>query len=124
MMFRQFVMTVVSLRLILAILSRWVVDRLRQPMSLYEGLSLSSSQRSTFVVSVVSVTATLAAIVVLCMETMPTFRGPRCGRQSSVDPFFVGETVCTMWFTLELVVRLHGLVYHGADRPAARPGSP
>ena len=60
-----------------------------------------------FVVSLVSMTMTLAAIVVLCMETMPTFSEHRCGRhQSSVDPFFVGETVCTIWFTVELVVRL------------------
>lgn len=58
------------------------------------------------VVSVVSVTTTLAAIVMLCMETMPAFARPRCDRPSSLDPFFVGETVCTTWFTLELFIRL------------------
>jgi len=37
------------------------------------------------------------------METMPKYSGPRC---NSVDPFFVGETICTAWFTLEFLIRL------------------
>ena len=56
-----------------------------------------------FVVSVLSVTVTIAAIVMLCMETMPSFSAPRC---DGVDPFFVGETICTAWFTAEFVIRL------------------
>ena len=54
--------------------------------------------------SVVSITVTLTAITMLCMETMPTFAELRCGRH--VDPFFVGETLCTSWFTVEFLVRL------------------
>ena len=42
-------------------------------------------------------------IIVLCMETMPRFFPSRC---SDVDPFFVAETVCNAWFTIEFVVRL------------------
>lgn len=60
----------------------------------------------SLVVSVVSVMATLAAVVLQCMETMPKFSGARCLWRSSVDPFFVGETVCTAWFTVEFLVRL------------------
>jgi len=52
------------------------------------------------------VTVTMAAIMMLCMETMPAFSGPRCGRYTPVDPFFVGETVCTAWFTVEFLARL------------------
>ena len=73
-----------------------------------DGLSLPSSGRfgPPFVVSVFSITTTVAAIVVLCMETMPIFSGPRCGRYSSDDPFFVAETLCATWFTTELLIRL------------------
>ena len=49
---------------------------------------------------------TMAAVVMLCMETMPTFSGPRCIGSREVDPFFVGETVCTAWFTVEFLIRL------------------
>jgi len=73
-----------------------------------DGLSLPSSGRfgPPFVVSVFSITTTVAAIVVLCMETMPIFSGPRCGRYSSDDPFFMAETLCATWFTTELLIRL------------------
>jgi len=43
----------------------------------------------------------------LCVETMPAFSGPLCSRYSTqVDPFFVGETICTAWFTIEFFARL------------------
>ena len=55
--------------------------------------------------SVISVMMTLTAIVVLCMETMPRFSRQRCDGYTA-NPFFVGETVCTAWFTVEFLVRL------------------
>jgi len=38
------------------------------------------------------------------METMPRYSAVRCS--GSVDPFFVGETLCTAWFTAEFFIRL------------------
>jgi len=57
-----------------------------------------------FCVSVLSVMITIAAIVMLCMETIPRYSRSRC--QGGVDPFYVGETVCTAWFTAEFLIRL------------------
>ena len=76
------------------------------PLPAVLSLHILSRQVREFVVSVVSVTVTMAAIMMLCMETMPAFSGPRCGGYTSVDPFFVGETVCTAWFTMEFLARL------------------
>ncbi|NXH26240.1 KCNA2 protein, partial [Myiagra hebetior] len=80
------------------------------------------------VVALMSVLVILVSIVVFCLETLPQFRPGaegEVGRVSSSssfstsssssvslssslssDPFFVVETVCICWFSLELLVRL------------------
>jgi hypothetical protein len=82
-------------------------------------------------VAIVSVTVTMIAIISLCLETMPYFASSRsCGTDGdvyedgsvgdrdkhramtsslslvgNVDPFFIIETLCIAWFTLELAIR-------------------
>ncbi|NWS25058.1 KCNA3 protein, partial [Polioptila caerulea] len=81
------------------------------------------------VVALLSVLVILVSIVVFCLETLPQFRPGAEGEvgralvrflsswsssSSSVsssssfsfDPFFLVETVCICWFSLELLVRL------------------
>jgi len=54
---------------------------------------------------------TLISIVLFCVETLPYFAMTHCERDEApnfADPFFIIETACTAWFTLEIVVRLAG----------------
>uniref|UniRef100_A0A8C4U2C9 BTB domain-containing protein n=1 Tax=Falco tinnunculus TaxID=100819 RepID=A0A8C4U2C9_FALTI len=73
-----------------------------------------------------SVLIILISIVVFCLETLPQFRAggegsaqppaptstnvsassPPSPRGGLTDPFFVVETICICWFSLELLVRL------------------
>ena len=66
------------------------------------------TSRYAFIIAVVSVTMTLVAIVLLCLETLPRFTQSDClddGRPDWQSPFFVVESVCHAWFTFELIVR-------------------
>ncbi|XP_021405456.1 potassium voltage-gated channel subfamily A member 7 [Lonchura striata] len=79
------------------------------------------------VVALLSVLVILVSIVVFCLETLPQFRSGAEGEVSGAsgrgrrrrvrhrgclhhpcwtDPFFLVETVCICWFSLELLVRL------------------
>ncbi|NXM85263.1 KCNA3 protein, partial [Oenanthe oenanthe] len=73
------------------------------------------------VVALLSVLVILVSIVVFCLETLPQFRqggdgevseegevtpSPPPHRSGLTDPFFVVETICICWFSLELLVRL------------------
>ncbi|NXM37509.1 KCNA3 protein, partial [Gymnorhina tibicen] len=79
------------------------------------------------VVALLSVLVILVSIVVFCLETLPQFRpgaegeppspspanataaaapAPPAYRSGLTDPFFLVETVCICWFSLELLVRL------------------
>ncbi|XP_009638176.2 potassium voltage-gated channel subfamily A member 7-like, partial [Egretta garzetta] len=78
-------------------------------------------------VALLSVLVILVSIVVFCLETLPQFRAggegaaqsppppistavnassPPSSRAGLTDPFFVVETICICWFSLELLVRL------------------
>uniref|UniRef100_A0A8D0FSZ0 BTB domain-containing protein n=1 Tax=Strix occidentalis caurina TaxID=311401 RepID=A0A8D0FSZ0_STROC len=76
-------------------------------------------------VAFLSVLVILVSIVVFCLETLPQFRAggegaaqtpppvstnasspPPSPRGGWTDPFFVVETICICWFSLELLVRL------------------
>ena len=66
------------------------------------------TSRAAYVVAVVSVIMTLMSIVLFCIETLPVFAMTHCVKDEApnfLDPFFVIETVCTAWFTIELAVR-------------------
>ncbi|NXN30118.1 KCNA3 protein, partial [Nycticryphes semicollaris] len=70
-------------------------------------------------VALLSVLVILVSIVVFCLETLPQFRAggegaaqvslrppPRGSGGVLTDPFFLVETLCICWFSLELLVRL------------------
>lgn len=66
------------------------------------------TSRSGFVIAVISVAMTLVSIVLFCVETLPMFSMTHCFEGAApnfLDPFFVIETICTLWFTFEAVVR-------------------
>jgi len=66
------------------------------------------TSRSAFIIAVVSVTMTLVAIVLLCLETLPRFTKSDClsnGQPDWGSPFFVVESICHAWFTFELIIR-------------------
>lgn len=80
---------------------------------------------AAFFIAIISVSLTLIAIMMLCIETLPEFasmqqcdpddevstdaRDPRLAAAQmtspGVDSFFLVETICTAWFTLELMIR-------------------
>lgn len=58
--------------------------------------------------SSLSIIMTLVSIVLFCVETLPVFATSHCEHDEApnfLDPFFIIETLCTAWFTLEIVVR-------------------
>lgn len=61
-----------------------------------------------FIIAVVSVIFTLISIVLFCVETLPVFSMSHCVEDEApnfLDPFFIIETSCTAWFTIEVIVR-------------------
>ena len=66
------------------------------------------TSRVAFVVAVWSVLMTLLSIILFCIETLPTFAMTHCEEgelPNFLDAFFLGETLCTAWFTVEVVLR-------------------
>jgi len=66
------------------------------------------TSRAAFFVAVLSVVMTLISIVLFCVETLPVFATTHCVADEApnfVDPFFIIETTCTAWFTVEAIVR-------------------
>jgi hypothetical protein len=63
---------------------------------------------AAYIIAVISVIVTLISIVLFCVETLPHFAMTHCEDNEApnfLDPFFVIETCCTIWFTVEVVVR-------------------
>jgi len=78
---------------------------LRRVWELFEHPETS---RAAFAVALFSVIMTLVSIVLFCVETLPRFQTTHCvdGEAPNFgDPFFVLETLCTMWFTVEAICR-------------------
>ncbi|XP_063720556.1 uncharacterized protein LOC134847005 isoform X2 [Symsagittifera roscoffensis] len=62
------------------------------------------SSRAARIVAILSVTIILLSIVTFCTETLPQFQ--RFEKDTSLEnPFFVIETLCVIWFSLELSCR-------------------
>lgn len=62
-----------------------------------------------YMIAITSVVVTVTAIALLCVETLPGWNTQHCIQGKSpnwADPFFLIETICSAWFTFELVVRL------------------
>jgi len=73
------------------------------------------TSRAAYAVAIVSVFMTLISIVLFCVETLPIYATTHCtgeGTPNFRDPFFVVETICTAWFTVETLIRfvLLGLI--------------
>jgi len=66
------------------------------------------TSRAAFFIAVLSVVMTLVSIVLFCVETLPAFATTHCVSDEApnfLDPFFIIETTCTAWFTVEAIVR-------------------
>ena len=66
------------------------------------------TSKPAFVIAIVSVIFTLVSIVLFCVETLPQFALTHCVVDEApnfLDPFFIIETACTLWFTLEVIIR-------------------
>ena len=76
------------------------------------------SSKAAKVFAIISVTCILVSIINFCLETLPSFERPPCvnvtydGGQTFemapnyTDAFFVIETICVIWFTIEFMLRL------------------
>ncbi|XP_051890287.1 potassium voltage-gated channel subfamily A member 5-like [Pristis pectinata] len=87
----------------------------KQLWLLFEYPESSSPARG---IAIVSVLVIVVSIITFCLETLPEFRDDRysgynrsangtrgAAKDSLSDPFFIVETTCVVWFTLELLVR-------------------
>ena len=66
------------------------------------------SSKAAFFVAVLSVFMTILSIVIFCIETLPFFAKSHCVSHEMpnfLDPFFIIETTCTLWFTIEAIAR-------------------
>ncbi|ESO10211.1 hypothetical protein HELRODRAFT_168092 [Helobdella robusta] len=66
------------------------------------------TSKTAFAIAVLSVIMTVVSIVLFCIETLPKFSQSHCVEDEApnfLDPFFVIETTCTLWFTIELAAR-------------------
>lgn len=66
------------------------------------------TSRAAYVVAILSVLITLVSIVLFCIETLPYFAMTHCVADEApnfLDVFFLIETACTAWFTIEAIVR-------------------
>ena len=66
------------------------------------------TSRAAYSVAIISVVLTIVSIVLFCVETLPVFAMTHCVKDEApnfIDPFFLIETVCTAWFTIEVLVR-------------------
>lgn len=61
-----------------------------------------------YIVAVISVVVTVTAIALLCLETLPGWNTQQCAgnHPNWAEPFFLAETMCSVWFTFEFVARL------------------
>ncbi|CAH1783927.1 unnamed protein product [Owenia fusiformis] len=68
------------------------------------------TSRLAFIIGILSCLFTMTSIVLFCVETLPHYSNDTCSGPddppSFVDPFFVIETMCTAWFTIEFIIRL------------------
>lgn len=92
---------------------------------LFEGIQNAEDPNSSFaaqVLAIWSVFVILISIIIFCMETIPEFRDAQEEQEKAIckknitggdassayfsNTFFIIESACVIWFTIELVVRL------------------
>ncbi|CAH1783926.1 unnamed protein product [Owenia fusiformis] len=67
------------------------------------------------IVGTISVVIIVISIIAFCVETLPQFKDGLCvnvtidgelkGLPDYTNPFFIVETICVFWFTIELIMR-------------------
>ena len=88
----------------------YTTDEVRLPSNatlrrLWKLFEYPETSRAGFVVALLSVTITLVSIVLFCVETLPAFATTHCVKDEApnfIDPFFIIETTCTAWFTVQI----------------------
>ena len=76
-----------------------------------------ASSLAARVFAVISITCIMTSITNFCMETLPAFDRPACvNLTGSSDPadlvpnyrdaFFIIESICVTWFTIEFILRV------------------
>jgi len=91
----------------------YTVDEMKLPSNatlkkIWMHFEYPETSRAAYVIAVVSVITTLVSIVLFCVETLPHFAMTHCVGDEApnfLDMFFLIETVCTAWFTFEVIVR-------------------
>jgi len=110
----------------------YTVDEMQLPSNatlkkIWMHFEYPETSRAAYVIAIVSVVITLVSIILFCVETLPTFAMTHCvedeapnfldlpffrdspeggtNARNFLDLFFIIETVCTAWFTLEAIVR-------------------
>ncbi|XP_068581885.1 potassium voltage-gated channel subfamily A member 7-like [Cebidichthys violaceus] len=100
-------------------------DLQRRLWMLFEYPESSSGAR---IIAIISVMVIVLSILIFCLETLPEFRHEKEQREQYItmphptianetisvspgftpfqDPFFIVETICIIWFSFELIVRL------------------
>ncbi|KAK9534621.1 hypothetical protein VZT92_007054 [Zoarces viviparus] len=100
-------------------------DMQRRLWMLFEYPESSSGAR---IIAIISVMVIVLSILIFCLETLPEFRKEKEQREKFItmphptianetisvspgftpfqDPFFIVETICIIWFSFELIVRL------------------
>ncbi|KAM6914059.1 potassium voltage-gated channel subfamily A member 7 [Lycodopsis pacificus] len=100
-------------------------DIQRRLWMLFEYPESSSGAR---IIAIISVMVIVLSILIFCLETLPEFRHEKEQREQFItmphptianetiwvspgftpfqDPFFIVETICIIWFSFELIVRL------------------
>ncbi|TNN19769.1 Potassium voltage-gated channel subfamily A member 2 [Schistosoma japonicum] len=61
-----------------------------------------------FTFSMASFIFTVISIILFCIETLPVYAQTHCepgAKPNFRDPFFIIETLCTFWFTVEIFIR-------------------
>jgi hypothetical protein len=64
------------------------------------------SSKQAKIVSIISIFVIVISISTFCMETLPIFKDDDETHLDLAEPFFLTETICIVWFSLEIVARL------------------
>ena len=91
----------------------YTVDEMKLPSNdtlkkIWMHFEYPETSRAAYIIAIVSVLITLVSIVLFCIETLPEFAMTHCVADEApnfLDLFFLIETACTAWFTLEVIIR-------------------
>jgi hypothetical protein len=66
------------------------------------------TSKLAYTVAITSCVITVVSIALFCVETLPEFENKGCdnGRHVLIEPFFILESICAIFFSLEFFIRL------------------